>query len=1133
MQQIADWLKKLGLSEYAQRFAENRIDFSVLPDITDQDLENLGVFLGDRRKILRAIADLKPIEKSTSQFATVTAALQPHDAAERRQVTVMFSDLVGSTALSARMDPEDLREVISAYQKCVAETVSRFGGFVAKYMGDGVMVYFGYPQAHEDDAERAVRAGLELIAAIGDLETNVVLQTRVGIATGLVVVGDLIGSGGSQELAIVGETPNLAARLQGIAEPNTVIIADGTRKLLGNLFELEDIGARELKGIAGFVRAWTALRASSVASRFEAQHETNLTPLVGRDEELELLLRRWRQAVGGEGRVVLLSGEPGIGKSRLTVALEEQLQTEQYMPLRYFCSPLHTESTLHPFISQLERVAGFERNDTLNTKLDKLSSLLAASPNHDNDVQLLAELLSVSAGDRYTPLNVSAREKKQKTIEALVRQLEILVQQRPVLMIFEDAHWIDPSSRELLDTTIERVADLPVLLVITFRPEFHPPWTGQAHVTMLNLSRLGRREGAALAESVAGNNVLPEEIVEEIIERTDGIPLFVEELTKAVVEARVGDGDEASTLNRVSPSTLAVPATLHASLMARLDRLGAVAREVAQIGAAIGRAFSYEVLAPIVQKTDIEVQTALSRLTAAELVFCRGTPPQATYLFKHALVRDVAYGSLLRGQRQHLHGRIADVFAEHFPMTVEAQPEVMAHHYRTAGMAAAASTYFERAGDRAAARSAYIEATAHFRAAIEQADRLPQKDERARRALILLLKLGPAITLTLGESKPEVEAVYHRARGLGREVGDRPNLFRATWGLWICDNRKGDGQSRQWTGELTSLAEQLADDDFLLEAQHCRWGDAFWGGDVPGILEATGEGIRRYDPKRHAHLGDDFGGHDPGVCALGCRAVALWLHGFADQAHLSVKKTITLAETLSHPPSMAFAHRISAIGFMVARDRNSCVAVVQRMTMVAEKFDLPIFGWFGRFFMGWAKAQGPTLLDGLAMMEEAFPFIVSGHGNAGIKFYGAPLAEARFDAGRVTDALALVDHALSTGEGPASGLWVPEIHRLRGVILKSLGCSAEEVERPLWKALEIAEAQGAFLLKLRAATSLARLWCEQGKRDEARDLLAPVYGWFTEGFDTLDLKEARMLLDELQACRTAYVPSHLRSDLRQ
>ena len=1083
---------------------------SVLCELTDQDLKELGVSLGHRRKMLRAIAELVAVPPTQLQPALTEP--KPQDTAERRQVTVMFSDLVGSTALSARMDPEDLREVISAYQKCVAETVQRFGGFVAKYMGDGVLVYFGYPQAHEDDAERAVRAGLELITAVGTLKSASPLQARVGIATGLVVVGDLIGSGEAQERGIVGETPNLAARLQGIAEPNTVVIAESTRKLLGSLFELQDLGPRDLKGSAEAVRAWKALRASSVESRFAAQHETNLTPLVGRDEELELLLRRWRQAVGGEGRVVLLSGEPGIGKSRLIVALEEQLQTEQHTPLRYFCSPLHTDSTLYPFVSQLERAAEFERNDTMEAKHDKLSSLLGASPNHDNDVQLLADLLSVPTGDRYPPLNLSARQKKQKTIEALVRQLEVLVRRRPVLMIFEDAHWIDPSSRELLDTTIERVARLPVLLVITFRPEFHPPWTGQAHVTTLNLNRLGRREGAALAGSVAGNNVLPEEIIEEIIERTDGIPLFVEELTKAVVEARVRDGDEASTLNHVPPSALAIPATLHASLMARLDRLGAVTREVAQIGAAIGREFSYEVLAPIAQKTDMEVQTALSRLTDAELVFCRGTPPQATFLFKHALVRDVAYESLLRGQRQQLHGRIADVLAEHFPTTVEAEPEVIAHHYREADMADAASTYFERAGDRAAARSAYIEATAHFRAAMEEADRLPQKDERARRVLNLLLKLGPAIAVTIGQWKPEVEAVYRRAHELGREVGDGPKLFRATWGLWLCASRRDNKQSRKWTEELTSLAQRLGDESLLLEAQHCRWGDEFYGGNVPRLLETTEEGIQCYDAKRHAQLADAFGGHDPGVCALVNHAIGLSLRGLPDQARRTVDRTLVLAGSLSHPPSIAFGHALAGFSFLIARDRRGCERMGARTVALAEKFDLPIFRWVGRYLMGWAKAQGLTLSEGLALMEEAFPPLVN---EQLYKFFGAALAEARFDAGRVTDALALVDHAVNTGQGPASGLYVPEIHRLRGVFLRSLGSPVEEVECALRTALQVADEQGALLLKLRAAMSMARLWRDQGKRNEARELLAPVYGWFTEGFDTRDLKEAKALLEEL------------------
>jgi len=1108
---VGGWLRKLGLEQYETVFRENMVDDTVLPRLTAEDLKDLGVgFVGHRRKLLDAIARLPTEEtaKAASPEGLSTIHQPLGDTAERRQVTVMFSDLVGSTALSARMDPEDLREVISAYQKCVAETVSRFGGFVAKYMGDGVLVYFGYPEAHEDDPERAVRAGLELAAAVGSLKARAELQIRVGIATGLVVVGDLIGSGGSQEQAIVGETPNLAARLQGIAEPNTVIISDGTRKLLGTLFELDNLGHRELKGIAGSVRAWTALRASSVASRFEAQHETSLAPLVGRDEELELLLRRWRQAIGGEGRVVLLSGEPGIGKSRLTVALEEQLLTEQYTPLRYFCSPLHTDSSLHPFIAQLERAAGFNRNDAMEGKLDKLSSLLGAFPNHDNDVQLLAELLTI---DCYAPLNLSASQKKQKTMQALVRQLELLGRQRPVLMIFEDAHWIDPSSRELLDTTIERVARLPVLLVITFRSEFHPPWTGQAHVTMLNLSRLGRREGAALAGSVARNNVLPVEVIEEIISRTDGIPLFVEELTKAVVEARVQDGDEASTLNHVPPSALAVPATLHASLMARLDRLGAPAREVSQIGAAIGREFSYEVLALIAQKTDMELQTALNRLTDAELVFCRGTPPQATFLFKHALVRDVAYGSLLRGQRQQLHGRIAVVLAEHFPIKVEAELEVIAHHYREAGMADAASAYFERAGDRAAARSAYTEATAHFRAAIDQADRLPQKDERGRRrALTLLLKLGPAIAVTIGEWKPEVE--YRRARDLGREVDDVPNLFRATWGLWLCISRRDNKQSRKLTEELTSLAQRLDDDSLLLEAQHCRWGDEFFGGNVPRLLETTEEGMRHYDSKRHAHLADAFGGHDPGACAFGIHSLGLASRGFPDRARCTLEKAFALAEFLSHPPSICLAHRHGGFISMILRDRDGGERMGEQLVALTEKFDLPYFRWAGRYSIGWAKARGLTLSDGLALMEEAFPPSVN---ELLYKFLAAALAEARFDAGRVTDALALVDHALDTGEGPANGLYVPEIHRLRGLFLKSLGSPAEEIESALRTALKLAEEQGAFLLKLRAATSLARLWREQGKRHEACELLGPVYGWFTEGFDTRDLKEARALLDEL------------------
>ena len=565
----------------------------------------------------------------------------------------MFVDLVGSTALASRLDPEDLREIIGAYHRCVADTVAHFGGFVAKYMGDGVLVYFGYPQAHENAAEQAVRAGLALVDTVRRLQQPEPLRVRIGIATGQVVVGDLITSGEGQERGVVGETPNLAARLQALAEPDAVVIGPQTRQLLGDLFEYRDLGAVEVKGFPEPIHPYQVVWESAVESRFEALHGATPTPLVGREEEVDLLQRHWHRAKSGEGRVVLLSGEPGIGKSRLTVALQERLQNEPHTRLRYFCSPHHQDSALHPTIAQLERAAGFERDDTPERKLDKLAALLApASP---EDGALLAELLSLPTEGRFPPLQLTPQRKKEKTFEALLRQLEDLARQGPVLMLFEDVHWIDPSSRELLDLVIERVPRLPVLLLVTFRPEFQPPWTGQAHVTILVLNRLDRREGAALVQRVVGNGELPSDVVAEIIERTDGVPLFVEELTKAVLEG----GNAGIVLSRAAATALNVPATLHASLMARLDRLGSAAKEVAQVGAILGREFSYELLAAVAQRNAAELDAALDQLVGAGLAFRRGAPPQATYLFKHALVQDAAYGTLLRGKRQELHRRVA------------------------------------------------------------------------------------------------------------------------------------------------------------------------------------------------------------------------------------------------------------------------------------------------------------------------------------------------------------------------------------------------------------------------------------------------------------------------------------------
>jgi class 3 adenylate cyclase len=785
---VEGWLRSLGLERYYQAFHDNDVDAKVLPALTAEDLIGLGVTsIGNRRKLLAAIAALRDeLARGGERVAPSVPWKVPGGSgspgAERRQLTVMFCDLVGSTELAARLDPEDLREVIGAYHRAVAGAVTSFEGFVAKYMGDGVLVYFGYPQAHEDDTEHAIRAGLGAIDAVSRLNVeSIKLQARVGIATGLVVVGDLIGEGSAQEQSVVGETPNLAARLQALAAPDAVVIAAATRRLVGDLFEYRDLGAIQVKGIAGPVPAWQVLRPSAVASRFEALRGSALSRLVGRDEEMDLLMQRWTRAKTGDGQVVLVSGESGIGKSRITAALEERVQAEPHFRQRNFCSPYRQDSPLYPLIDQMARAARFAPADPPASKLEKLETLLARGSPPDEDIAFIADLLSLPSSERHPLPNLSPQRKKDRTLEALIGRLESLGRRRPVLIIFEDAHWIDPTSRELLDLTVERVRNIPVLMLVTFRPEFQPPWTGETHVTTLVLNRLDQQSRTALVRQIGGGKALPDVVVAQIVERTDGVPLFIEELTKSVLESGLLREEEGRYVLEGPLPPLAIPTSLHASMMARLDRLAPV-RHLAQIGSAFGRWFRYTSIRAVSGLPEDELKSSLARLVASELVFQNGTPPDAIYTFKHALVQDAAYSSLLRTTRQELHRRIAEALESLSPELIDSQPELFARHYIEAGLVEKSVFYLSKAGHKSVARAAIVEAAAHFQKGLEQLALLPNRPERQRQELEFCSALSAALRAAKGQGAAETGRAYARARVLWEGLGSPSEFLQIPYG---------------------------------------------------------------------------------------------------------------------------------------------------------------------------------------------------------------------------------------------------------------------------------------------------------------------------------------------------------------
>jgi class 3 adenylate cyclase/tetratricopeptide (TPR) repeat protein len=1109
---IGGWLRGLGLERYERVFRENEIDERVLPELTADDLKELGVAaIGHRRLLLKAIGDLAA--GAGRAVAEDVPAASPSNAAagaERRQLTVMFCDLVGSTPLSTRFDPEDLREMVSAYHRCVADTVARFAGFVAKYMGDGVLVYFGYPEAHEDDAERAVRAGLAVIEAVGGLTTSEPLKVRLGIATGLVVVGDLIGEGAAQERGVVGETPNLAARLQALAQPETLVIAESTRRQIGALFEVEDLGPQKLAGFAEPQRAWRVLGESGEVSRFEALR-SGTTPLVGRDEELELLLRRWEQAKAGEGRVVLVSGEPGLGKSRLTAAIAERVEAEPHTRLRWFCSPHHQDSALYPTIVQLERAAGFAREDSPDQKLAKLSALLAPDAGSADELALVAELLSLPS--RAAELNLSPQRKRELLFEALLRQLGALARANPVLAIYEDAHWIDPTSRELLDLMVDRVRHLPVVLVITFRPEFAAPWGGQPHVTNLSLNRLGGRDASALVLGLAGNTPLGSEVVAEIVERTDGVPLFVEELTKAVIERSEQDRQVGAVLSASPLPALAVPPTLHASLIARLDRIGAAAREVAQIGAVLGREFSYELIQPVAQRSSAELQNALSRLTEAGLLFCRGVAPNSSYLFKHALVQDAAYGTLLRTRRQELHARVAAVLEADFSDLVERQPELLAHHLTGAAQTERAVAQWLAAGQFAAARLAPLEAVRHFDRGLALLGSLPEGATRDAQEVELQLARGLSLFTTEGFISEAAARSYTRARELAERRNDGRQLIVAIYGQWQGTAGVGNvSAGRPFSSKLLALtAAATTDSGLRLQAHHSAWPTCLFGGEPAVGREHCEAGRRLYDIEAHRSHRLLFGGHDPGVCARMMSGYFEWVLGFPDTALATAREATDLAEQLHHPLSLELAMFFKTLLHLDRHEPELALQQLAAIELLAAEQRL-VFAHSPEVFRGGALLLQGELRDALAVLRAG---LQTPPGRGVSRPYGLVcLAQAMALSGEPAAASGLIDEAMGMMEAVGYHQYEPEFYRIRGIALREQNDVAES-QAAFTEALGSARRRQMKAYELRAATDLARLWGEQDRREEARELLAPLYGWFTEGFDTADLKKAALLLADL------------------
>jgi predicted ATPase/class 3 adenylate cyclase len=1168
--QVLDLLQRQGRVSYRALKRRFDLDDEYLEDLKVELIEAQQVAIDEQGRVLvwRERTETTPTPLRDQGYAGDQPQLRSGELlpmpqglpeAERRQLTVLFCDLVNSTVLAARLDPEEWREVVRAYQATSAEVIQRFGGHIAQYLGDGLLVYCGYPQAHEDDAPRAVRSGIGLVEAMAKLNARLArehglrLSIRVGIHTGLVVVGE-IGSGGRHEQLAMGETPNVAARLQGLAAPDTVVISASTFRLVQGLFECRQLGPQTLKGVSTPVPVYQVIRESVTQSRLEVAGPAGLTPLVGREQEVGLLLERWAQVKDGLGQVVWLSGEAGIGKSRLVQVLKDHVAHEPHLRWECRCSPYYQNSAFYPLIDLFQRALRLTSDDAPDDKLRKLEEALALTPSpamREKDevrgsdwqpissltpalsqrereerlemVPLFAALLSLPLPERYPALSMPPQRLKQKTMEAVLRVLQALAARQPVLFIVEDLHWGDPSTLELLSLLIDQGPTARILTLLVFRPEFQPPWGFRAHVTPMTLTRLPHQQTEALVERVLGGKGLPAEVRRQIVTKTDGVPLFVEELTKMVLESGLLR-EQAGAYELTGPlPSLAIPATLHDSLMARLDRLATV-KEVAQLGATLGRAFPYDLLQAVAPWDEATLQHALARLVEGELLYQRGLPPDATYLFKHALIQEAAYQSVLKSRRQQAHQRIAQVLEERFPDTAQTQPELLAHHFTEAGLNAQAVPYWQRAGQRAVERSANLEAVAHLTKGLEVLAILPDTPERAQQELVLQTTLGPALMVTKGYSAPEMLQAYARARELCQQAGDTPQLFQVLRGLWYFYLQRVELRTARELGEqLLTLAQHVGDPALLLEAHYALGNTVNYLGEFAAAQAHFAQGMALYDPQRHRSHAFRYG-QDPGVICRAYAGLTLWLLGYPDQALQRSHEALTLARELAHPFSLGFALYFAAFLHHFRREWHLTEERAAVLIALATEQGFALWGALGRFIRGWALTERPAepvagqrqVEEGMAQMQQGLAALRAIPAEV-VRPYGlALLAKAAAKVGQVEEGLTLLAEALALTNDKEERRWEAELHRPKGEIL--LARFAEhyaEAETCFRQALNVARRQEAKSWELRAAMSLSRLWQQQGKRAEARELLVPVYGWFTEGFDTADLQDARALLAEV------------------